>query len=106
MYWDFSVFCARMAFQVGFHELLDADAGVALGGGEGRVTEEFLDGADVGAVVEKVGGEGVAQDVGADAAAHADLANSSVQSSGDAPGGQPPPAVVDEQSSLPRSLLT
>ena len=32
-------------------EAIDADVGVDLGGGEGFVAEEFLDGAEVGAVV-------------------------------------------------------
>jgi hypothetical protein len=37
-----------------------------LGGGEARVAEEFLNVAEVGAAVEEVRGEAVAQGVGAD----------------------------------------
>jgi len=53
-----------MGLIVDRHELIDADLGVFLGGGEGDMAEEFLDGAQVGAAVEKVGGEGMAQGMG------------------------------------------
>ena len=39
------------------------DVGVAFGGAEAGVAEEFLDVADVGAVFEEVGGESVAEGV-------------------------------------------
>lgn len=42
------------------------DVGVYLGGAKVGVTQEFLDAAEVGAVVEEVGGETVAEFVGAD----------------------------------------
>jgi hypothetical protein len=45
------------------------DVDVDHGGGEVPVAEELLDGADVGAVFEEVGGEGVAQGVAGGAAA-------------------------------------
>lgn len=41
-------------------EVVDADVCVALGGGEVAVSEHGLDGAEVGAVFEHVGGHGVA----------------------------------------------
>jgi len=37
-----------MGLIVDRHELIDADLGVFLGGGEGDMAEEFLDGAQVG----------------------------------------------------------
>jgi hypothetical protein len=39
------------------------DVGVDHGGGDVAVAEELLDGADVGAVLQQVGGEGVAEGV-------------------------------------------
>ena len=41
-----------------------ADASVAFGGGDGAVTKELLDHADVHPGIEQVGGNAVAQDVG------------------------------------------
>lgn len=47
-------------------EFFVGDVGVDLGRGDGFVAEEGLDGTDVGAVAEEVGGEGVAEGVGGD----------------------------------------
>ena len=58
---------SRMGLVVDFAEVAPRDVGVDLGGGEAGVAEEFLDGAQVGAGLEQVGGEGVAERVGADA---------------------------------------
>lgn len=52
-----------MIFFVGFSEFPVGEMGVDLGGGDGRVAEEFLDGADVGAAVKEFGGVGVAEGV-------------------------------------------
>jgi len=49
----------------GFEAFL-IDVGVDLSGGDIGVAEEFLDDSEVGAVFEKVGGEGVAQEVRVD----------------------------------------
>src|SRR5919107_180118 len=51
---------------VDLDEFLHRDVRVNLRGGEARVAEEFLDVAEVGAAVEEVRGEGVAQGVRAD----------------------------------------
>ena len=56
-----------VCFVVGLAESLAGEVCVGLGGGEGLVAEEFLHGAEVGAVFEQVGGEGVAECVGGDA---------------------------------------
>ena len=53
-----------MGLEVGIAELVEGGVGVDLGGGEVGVTEEGLDGVDVGAVVEELHGERVAEDVG------------------------------------------
>src|SRR5579859_6148272 len=52
-----------MGFVVDVHELADGGVGVFLGGGEGLVAEEFLNGAEVGAIGEKMGCKGVAEGV-------------------------------------------
>ena len=57
---------ARVGLAVGFFQALDGDVGVDLGGGDAGVAEEGLNAAEIGAGVEHVGGEGVAQFVGAD----------------------------------------
>ena len=44
---------------VNLHQAVDADMGVFLGGGERGVTEQLLDGAQVGAPFQHVGGEGM-----------------------------------------------
>ena len=55
-----------MAFVVDVLNLGDGELGVALGGREALVAEEFLDGAKVGTVFKHVGAEGVAEGVGVD----------------------------------------
>ena len=47
-------------------QLLLNDMGVDLGGGDIRVAQHLLDGAQVGAVFQQVDGEAVAQGVGCD----------------------------------------
>ncbi len=55
-----------MGFVVDVFELFFHHLGVDLGGGDIRVAQHFLDGAEVRAVFQKVGGERVAQGVGSD----------------------------------------
>ena len=64
-----------MGFVVDVHELANGDVGIFLGGGEGLVAEEFLDGAEVGAIGEQMGSEGVAQGVGVQVPVHVGEAN-------------------------------
>ena len=45
------------------HHLLDGKLGVALGGGEALVSEKLLNGTEVGAFLQHVRAEGVAQGV-------------------------------------------
>ena len=53
-----------MGAVVDLGDLADGELGIALGGREPLVAEEFLDGTQVGALFEHVGAEGVAQGVG------------------------------------------
>ena len=50
------------------HQMIDVDLGVALGGAQAGVAEHLLDGAQVGALAQQVGGEAVAEGVGRDPA--------------------------------------
>src|SRR5438128_3684127 len=54
----------RVRAVIGVHQPAEVDVRVALRGGEARVTEQLLDGAQVGARPEEVGREGVAERVG------------------------------------------
>jgi hypothetical protein len=46
------------------HQVINVDLGIALGGAQTDVAEQFLDGAKISAFAEEVGGEAVAQSVG------------------------------------------
>ena len=61
-----------MGFVVDVHELADGGVGVFLSGGEGLVAEEFLNGAEVGAIGEEMSGEGVAERVRVQVPIHVD----------------------------------
>ncbi len=82
------------------HEVVQRDAGVALGGGELGVAEEFLDGAEVGAIAEQMGGVGVAEGVGVEAGVAVGEEAVFFDEQLDAAGGETGAAAVDEQSRL------
>lgn len=65
------------------------DVGVDLGGGDVGVAEEGLDGAEVGAVHEEIGGEAVAKGVGADVLGDAGEAGVFFDNALDGAGGEP-----------------
>lgn len=65
----------RMSFVVNVHELADGGMSVFLGGGKRLVAEELLNGAEVGAIGEKMRGEGVAQGVRVQIPIHIDEAD-------------------------------
>lgn len=79
-------------------EAAAGDVGVDLGGGEAGVAEEFLDGAEVGAVFQQVGGEGVAEGVGADVVLGAGSEDVAVDDAADAAGGERAAAVVEVEA--------
>ena len=64
-----------MGLVVDVHKLADRGVGVFLGGGERLVAEEFLDGAEVGAVGEEMRRKGVAQGVWMQVPIHVDEAD-------------------------------
>lgn len=51
---------------IDLHQVIHIDMGVLLGGGEGRVAKEFLDGSKIDSPLQKVGCKGVAQGVRGD----------------------------------------
>ena len=70
---------------------------VDLGGGEIGVAEHLLDGAQVGASLEQVGGERVPEGVGGDVVGQAGLPRVALDDGVKSLAGQPPAAVVQEQ---------
>lgn len=64
-----------MGLVVDVHELADGGMSIFLCGGERLVAEEFLDGAEVGAVGQEMGGESVAQGVRMQVPVHVDKAD-------------------------------
>src|SRR5919204_6861025 len=53
----------RVCLVIRLHETAEVHVRVALGGGEARMPEQLLDGAQVGSGAEEMGGEGVSQRV-------------------------------------------
>ena len=88
---------ARMRFAIHVDQLRGVDVRVALRGAQPRVAEQLLDRAQVGAALQQMGRERVAQRVRADAHARAALRDVAPQQAIDAAAGQPRPAIVDEE---------
>ena len=78
--------------------MLQGDVGVLLGRGQAGVPQQFLNGAEIGAGIQEVGGERVAQPVGADAAGDGDLPEGCVQDPPHAAVGEAAAAVIKEES--------
>src|SRR6266568_740515 len=53
--------CLGVGLVVDLHQPVDADVGIFLGGGERGVAEQLLNGAQVGAAFQHVGGKGMPQ---------------------------------------------
>jgi hypothetical protein len=85
-----------MRLVVDVHELADGGVGVFLRGGERLVAEEFLDGAKVGAVGEKMRGEGVAERVGVEVPIHVDETDVFFDDAADGTLGETAAGVVEE----------
>jgi len=64
-----------MEFLVDVAEAVAGDVGVNFGGADGGVAQEFLDDAQVGAMLEQVGGEAVPEHVGGDVPLHSRAAH-------------------------------
>jgi hypothetical protein len=86
-----------MEFAMDFAEALAGDVGVEFGGGDAGVAEEFLDDAEVSAVFEEVGGEGVAEHVGCDVARNAGVAGAGFDAAPHGRGAERGPAFGEEK---------
>src|SRR6266481_3448755 len=90
----------RVRAVIGVHQPAEVDVRVALRGGEARVTEQLLDGAQVGARPEEVGREGVAERVGRRLGGRAAREHVGLHEAPHAPRGQPPAARVQEDRAV------
>lgn len=86
-----------VALLVERHQLCGADVGIALGGGETRVAEEFLDGAQISPTLQHVGGKRVPQRVWTDPPPRAGGRDIPTHEAVDAPGRQTSSLVVEKQ---------
>ena len=86
-----------MRFAVHVNQLGRIDMGVALRGAQLGVSQQLLDGAQVGSALQQMRGKRVAQRVRADAHPGAALGHVATKQPVDAAIGQPRAAVVDEQ---------
>src|SRR5262245_37135018 len=92
---------ARMRPIVHLHQMLCAHVRVALGGAEAAVAQELLDEPQIRAFAEHVGGEGVAQRVGADATIDAGRAGPRLHDAVGAARRQPASPRVGEERPVP-----
>ena len=90
----------RMGLVVDGQQLVDADLSVFLCGGQRSVTKQFLDGTQIGAAVEKVGGEGMAQGVGADVLDYPGLDQAGLQIALHAAGSKASALGIQEQGGI------
>jgi len=80
---------ARVGLVIDGGELVGGELGIALGGAEALVAEEFLDGAQIRALLKQVGTEGVAQRVGVNVGRKAARNCDVLDDASDTPGGKP-----------------
>ena len=87
-------------------QMLEADVGVALGGGEARMPQKLLDAPNVRPAAQQMGGEGMAKYVRANLATQAASPNLAIEMPSDAARGEPTSAMVEKKSPLlrPRPL--
>src|SRR5437667_9479819 len=86
----------RVRAVIGLHQAAEVDVRVALRGGEARVAEQLLDGAQVGARAEEMGREGVPERMRRRLGGRAARGDLALHPACDAPGRQPPTAHVAE----------
>ena len=91
---------AGMGVGVGFAEALDGEMGVDLGGAKMGVAKKFLDTAKVGAGVEEVGGEGVAEFVRREGGGESDAAEPCFENALDGTRGEAGAGVVEEKRGI------
>ena len=81
---------------IGLEQLRGVDMGVPLGGAQSCVTEEFLDGPQIGAALEEMRRERMSQRVRADTEARAELRDVLSNDAIHAAGREAPPLVIEE----------
>src|SRR5262249_55583591 len=86
----------RVRAVIGLHQTAQVDVRVALGGGEARVPEQLLDGAQIGARAEEVRREGMAQRVRRALGRGTAEERVALHQARDAAGGEPTPARIPE----------
>lgn len=79
-----------------FH-FVGGEVGVYLGGAEGLMSEEFLDDAEIGPIVEHMGGKAVPESMGADSGVEAGLEEVFVQFAAHGAGTEPFTMLVDKK---------
>ena len=96
--------CARVGLAIDLEQLRGVHVRVALRGAEARVTEKFLNRAQVGATLQQMCGERVPQGVRADASTCTACSDIAPHEAIDAPHGQSSPAIVHEKRIAASSL--
>src|SRR2546425_8717759 len=86
----------RVRAVIGVHEPAEVDVRVALRGGETRMAEQLLDGAQIGARAEEMGREGVTERVRRRLGGRAAREHVALHEARHAARGQPPAACVQE----------
>ena len=59
-----TVLCPGMGLFVYFLQFINREMGIDLGSGQTAVSEQFLDGAQIGSVIQEMSGERMPQDMG------------------------------------------
>ena len=90
---------------VDFHELANGSVGVLLGGGEGLVAEEFLNGAKIGAIGEKMRRESMTQRVRVQVPVDVNEANVFFDDAPDRTLREAPPRIIEKDRFCFRGLL-
>ena len=93
----------RVGLVIDFHQLADGGVGVFLRGGERLVAEQFLNGAEVGAVGKEMRGKGVAQRMWMQVPVDVRQAHVFLDDAADGALRQPAACVVEENSFRVRS---
>src|SRR5271167_93651 len=93
-----------MSFIVDVHQLTDGSVGVFLRGGKRLVAEEFLNGAQVSAIGEKMRGKGVAQGMRMQIPIHVDEADIFLDDAADGALREPAADVIEENGFSVRGI--
>jgi hypothetical protein len=89
-----------MSLVIHLHQPSEVDMGIALGRGQRRVSQQLLDGSQIGAIFEQVGRKRVAQQVGVNGPPERSAKSSIAQMGSHRSGGQAPAPAVEEERCL------